>query len=182
MAKAQTNEVTPSIFPSLRFRRLNARRQEMPDPTPMAPPIGYKKQESMSELVRKMVRSALQEHAAQTGHESFEEADDFDIDDDPMDPQSAYEADFEGDAAAALRDPDPLQRTYGSVDEFLRANPAIASRITPAATPERGQGAQPTGGGAVGGLDASQVAPPSNPPAEPSAGHGNHLLGFLRRG
>lgn len=181
MAKAVTNEVTPSIFPSLRFRRLNAKRQEMPDPTPMAPPVGYKKQESMSEIIRKMVTQSLREHAQQNGLETFQEADDFNIDDDPIEPQSRYEADFEGDAAAAIMDPDPLEKRYGSVQEFLDANPQIASRIAqvpeqlrPEPTPSRPQ----TGVG-----EDLAIAPGETPPSRPSASEGyKGALGFLRRG
>jgi len=68
----------------------------VPDPTPMAPPIGYKKQPSMVEIVREMVRSErLRQEAMAAGHETFEEADDFDVDDDPPDLKSGWENDFD---------------------------------------------------------------------------------------
>lgn len=52
------------------------------DPVPLAPPVGYKKHPSMVEIVRDMVRSQrLAEEAAAAGHETFEESEDFDIDD-----------------------------------------------------------------------------------------------------
>lgn len=187
MAKAITNEVKPSIFPSLRFRRLNAQRQEMPDPTPMAPPIGYKKQPSMAELVRDVVKKALTEYAQENGMETFEEADDFDIEDDPLDPHSKYEADFEGDAAAAIRDPDPLEKQYGSVEEFLRENPEIAARIAPSQQLRPEPAPYVPQGGA--GEDLA-IAPGGAPPLTPSASEGEPRmssfrtspLGFLRRG
>lgn len=54
--------------------------REVLDPTPMAPPVGYKKQPSMVDIVRDMVRSErLKAEAAAAGYESFEEAEDFDI-------------------------------------------------------------------------------------------------------
>lgn len=60
---------------------------EMPNSTPMAPPIGYKKQPSMVDHIRNMVRSEhLRIAAEQAGNETFEEADDFDIPDDPVPP------------------------------------------------------------------------------------------------
>lgn len=66
------------------------------DPTPMAPPIGYKKQPSMVEIVRDMVRGErLRQAAEEMGAESFEEADDFDIPDDPVQLRSQWENDFE---------------------------------------------------------------------------------------
>lgn len=67
-----------------------------PDATPMAPPIGYKKQPSMVEIVRNMVRSErLAAELAAQGQETFEEADDFDVDDDPPDMRSGWENDFD---------------------------------------------------------------------------------------
>lgn len=66
------------------------------DPVPLAPPIGYKKQPSMVEIVRDMVRSEkLRVAALESGSETFEEADDFDIPDDDMMPSSPYEVVFE---------------------------------------------------------------------------------------
>lgn len=71
------------------------RKYETPDPTPMAPPIGYKKQPSMVDHIRQMVRSEqLRAHADSLGMETFEEADDFDVGDD-YEPNSPYENDFE---------------------------------------------------------------------------------------
>lgn len=68
----------------------------IPDPTPMAPPIGYKKQPSMVELVREMVRSErLRQEVEAAGQETFEEAEDFDIGDDPPDLKSGWENDFD---------------------------------------------------------------------------------------
>lgn len=66
------------------------------DPVPVAPPIGYKKQPSMVEIVRDMVRGEkLRQAAEEMGAESFEEADDFDIPDDPVQLRSEWENDFE---------------------------------------------------------------------------------------
>lgn len=55
---------------------------ELPDPTPMAPPVNYKRQPSMFEIVREQMRRQAAELAAATGAESEEEADDFDVGDD----------------------------------------------------------------------------------------------------
>lgn len=69
--------------------------REKPDPTPMAPPIGYKRQPSLAEQIRAMVRSeALAAAARNAGAETFEEADDFDVGDD-FDPSSPYEDQFD---------------------------------------------------------------------------------------
>lgn len=65
---------------------------EVPDDTEMAPPIGFIKQPSMMELIAKMVRSEnLRQAAESAGFESFDEADDFDVDDEDGEPISAYQ-------------------------------------------------------------------------------------------
>lgn len=91
--------------------------REIVSSRPLAPPLGFIKQPSLHELVRQMV----QEHAAARARgmdaESFEEADDFEMDDDD-DPlrHSAYEANF-----------DPI----GEADRA-----ALQGRLTPAASQE----------------------------------------------
>lgn len=69
---------------------------------PMAPPVGYKKQPSMVDIIREQVRSHhLAVAAEQAGMETFEEADDFDVGDpDDALPLSEYEAIFEPPAEA----------------------------------------------------------------------------------
>lgn len=74
---------------------LNQLGQELLDPTPIAPPVGYKKQPSMVDHIRNMVRSELlRAHAESEGFGSFEEEDDFDVGDD-YEPTSGYENDFD---------------------------------------------------------------------------------------
>lgn len=69
---------------------------EIPDPTPMAPPVGYKKQPSMVDNIRAMVRSEmLRREAEAAGFESFEDSEDFGEDDDDRLPTTAYEAVFD---------------------------------------------------------------------------------------
>lgn len=58
--------------------------KEYPDPLPMSPPVGYNAPPDVMTLIRSMVRQERfnQELEAQ-GFENFDEADDFDIEDDP---------------------------------------------------------------------------------------------------
>lgn len=70
-----------------------------PDPTPMAPPVGYKKQPSMMEHMRAIVQNELSRRAAERGFETFEEADDFEDMDDPW-PTSPHEN--EGDVPVSV--------------------------------------------------------------------------------
>lgn len=69
---------------------------EVLDTTPMAPPIGFKPgSKTMMEIVREMVISEkLAQDARSAGYETFEEAEDFDVDDD-YDPHTPYENDFD---------------------------------------------------------------------------------------
>lgn len=69
--------------------------RELPDPVPLAPPVGYVPHQSMFEVMRDMIRGEhLKAYAAAQGSENFEEAQDFDVEDD-MFPQSSFEGDFE---------------------------------------------------------------------------------------
>lgn len=72
---------------------LNDKGQLVPDPVPMAPPIGYRATPSMIEIVRQQVL-AVSRDAAMQGMETEEEADDFDVGDDP-ELRSPYEIDEE---------------------------------------------------------------------------------------
>lgn len=61
------------------------------DPRPMAVPVGFKKPPDLFEQIRQVVRSEhLRQAASRAGKESFEEADDFYVDDE-ADPFSPYE-------------------------------------------------------------------------------------------
>lgn len=76
--------------------------REIPDPTPVAPPVGYNRQPTMVEHIRAMVQGELLRRAAEeSGAETFEEADDFDIPGD--EPFSPYEAEFEPVRAVKAR-------------------------------------------------------------------------------
>lgn len=62
---------------------------------PMAPPLGYIKQPSVTERIRDMVRSEHLRLAAEAaGQETFEEADDFEVGED-FDPHSPFEENFD---------------------------------------------------------------------------------------
>lgn len=67
----------------------------VPDRVPMAPPIGYKRHPTVSEMIRDQVRSEhLRQALIAAGDETFEEADNFDIPDD-HDRESPYEVHFD---------------------------------------------------------------------------------------
>lgn len=78
-------------------RPINEHGQEMPDPTPQAPPVGYLAQPPLAELIQQMVRSEhVKFQAEQLGVDTFEEADDLEImDDDEYEPDSPWQPDFD---------------------------------------------------------------------------------------
>lgn len=81
--------------PRQEYSKLDEFGRELPDPVPMAPPVGYKKVPSMVDTIRDMIRSEkLRQYALEQGAETFDEADDLDIDDpDDFEPYSEHEVD-----------------------------------------------------------------------------------------
>lgn len=103
---------------------VDIKRHETPDPTPVAAAIGYKREPSLAEKVRNMVRSEQLRLAAEAaGAETFEEADDFEVGDD-YDPRSPYEIDF-----------DPPVEPTQPVPESGGAGGSAPAEAAPAAAP-----------------------------------------------
>lgn len=76
-------------------KKYDAHGNEVMDGTPFAVPIHLKRPPTLQEQVSRLVRSeAMRMEAARLGRESFEEAEDFDVDDD-LDPRSPYEVNFD---------------------------------------------------------------------------------------
>lgn len=75
---------------------------EPTDPVPTATPAGLRKAESMDERIRRIIEHSASIAAAQSGLESFDEADDFDIPDDPVDALTPWEADFDLASVSAI--------------------------------------------------------------------------------
>lgn len=74
-----------------KHNRHNEDGHEILNPTPMQPPLGYKPQMSLAEQIRQQVRAMKSEIDMEP--ETEEEADDFEIDDDPPIP-SRWENDM----------------------------------------------------------------------------------------
>lgn len=95
----QGREITSgakSRVPSRQDLRHTPDGREMLSPMPMELPIGYKRTKPLEQQIREMVKShLLAEAASKEGYETFEEAEDFDIPDDPIDPRTPYEAIFD---------------------------------------------------------------------------------------
>lgn len=91
----EVQEHTPGQRYRIRDVFLDDLGREIPDPRPLQPPVGYKKQPSMFEVVREAVSREVALYALNREPESFEEAEDFDIPDDPLDPHSPWENEFD---------------------------------------------------------------------------------------
>jgi len=69
------------------------RMYERGDPTPLAPPVGFKREPSLFELIQqKMLEHKVNQLQEELGAETPEEAEDFDVDEDgSTEPASPYE-------------------------------------------------------------------------------------------
>lgn len=103
-----------------KFFRLNAKGQEIPDPTPIEVPIGFNRPPTIQEQIAKYVQSANL-LAQQTGYESFEEAEDFDVGDD-LDPSTPYELDFDHTTGREVykQQKEELDKYRSEFDAFVR--------------------------------------------------------------
>lgn len=117
-----------------------AKRYEYPDPTPMAPPIGYVKQPSLHDQIRAMIRTEkVRQMVMEAGYETPEEADDFEVGDD-YDPSTPYEAYFDPPLVAPTPpSPDPLKSAgaaSGTSPSDKPTGAAPSSSLPPSAPPE----------------------------------------------
>lgn len=143
--------------------------REIPDSTPLELPLGMKRPDTLAEQVQRLVRRQLSDYAALHGHESFEEAEDFDVDED-FDPSTPYEEEFDPILGKNLTPADfldPERRDYLK-EQYLQAERnAIRAQARQEAIDEAYKAAKKSG---VKGREAPSVAPkgPKDPPAEPS--------------
>lgn len=89
--------------------RLNPDGSEILDPTPIAIPFGFEQPESLEQKMQRMIRHTVSQAAAEQGFETFEESNDFDVDDDSGDFVSVFEEEF-----------DPVLGRGLTPDEFTR--------------------------------------------------------------
>lgn len=64
---------------------------EMPDPRPVAMPVGFERPEPLNDVIRRLVQREVSVVAEQRGMESFEEANNFDTGEDNDDPLTPAE-------------------------------------------------------------------------------------------
>lgn len=71
--------------------KFDAHGRELPDSTPIEIPAGMRRPESVQEMMARMVRTSISQMAVSQGKESFDEAFDFDVDDDAELPLTSHE-------------------------------------------------------------------------------------------
>lgn len=98
----------------------NERGHEIPDQTPLEMPSGLRRPLSLHEEIRRFIRTELSQQAADNGVETFEEADDFEVDDvEPDDYLTPY--------TVVEMAPESLQ----DAPESLEGNPSLPDPIPP---------------------------------------------------
>lgn len=105
--------------------RLNERGQEVLDPTPLAIPAGFVKPESLEAKMARAIRVASLQAQSQ-GFETVEEADDFDIPDDPDTlPDSPWETVFDPGIGKEISKQEKrhLDQHRAQFDEYVAKNP-----------------------------------------------------------
>jgi hypothetical protein len=94
--------------------KLNENGHEILDQKPVARTVKFEKPMTIAEQLRAYVRTELSRQAQEEGHESFEDADDFFIEDDLPDPQSPWELTFDQEQALIEgKETSPLEESKG---------------------------------------------------------------------
>lgn len=89
------------------FKQLfDKKGREIPDQTPIEVPLQFRGGESMEDRLRRIIRTEMSRHAQDNGHETWEEANDFEISDDPTDFPTHHEMSEEQEFASTTFDPD----------------------------------------------------------------------------
>lgn len=125
---------------SMTGQNLDLDGNEILDPTPMEPPIGWKKTPHVYDMLRAMVQNEISRKAQEQGFETFEESDDFE--DDEYDPT---------DHSPHLNDGDP------SIAELVAIGKAALAQKNANGRPSPSRGPRPEGVG----------SPPSSPAKSP---------------
>lgn len=118
--------------------KYNEKGQEIPDPTPVSIPLGYGHPESLESIIARMVGVQISKQAAAKGYETFEEADDFDVQDQDIDPLSVHEM-------TSMEEEVPRDR-FGKANVKKQAPPSVGSTADERTRDRRsGSGSRPPG-------------------------------------
>lgn len=84
--------------------RYNELGEEILDPTPVSIPIGFGRPLPLADKIRLMTREAMSQAARELGEETFEEADDFNVGEEDLDPHAKWEDTFDPEGVGARED------------------------------------------------------------------------------
>ena len=105
--------------------KLDEKGHEVLDQTPLAIPVGFGPPETLAEQIRRILRTEQFRASIEAeGHESFEEADDFDVGDD-FDPKSPYEEDFEPAVSATQVSPEEAPKAPPAREATSNGEPQL---------------------------------------------------------
>jgi len=107
--------------------------REVADEDRVALPPGWQYPESLTAQIQRMVRLELSRQAGDEGYETFEESDDFDVDDDESMPESPYE----------VKDMTP-EGPYGTWLDPSEKSPGVKEGEAGGKTPTSGAPAAPS--------------------------------------
>lgn len=109
--------------------KFDERGRELPDDTPLEVPLNWKRPPSLREMIQQHIRTEMSAQADQDGLETFEESDDFDVDEDP-DPLSQYEL----TPMAEERPKPPAEAPQEKRPEPVKTDAAPAANSAPTAS------------------------------------------------
>lgn len=115
--------------------RYNERGHEILDPTPVEMPVRFQRPPTLQEQIKAFVKRELSEAAEAQGVETFEEADDFDIEDDPIDPTTPWELNYEQERASREMPDADAERVASSAGSDLgegSGQPGTTGAVAPA--------------------------------------------------
>lgn len=115
----------------------NEKGQQIPDPTPIEVPLNFKRPLSIQEEIKRFVRSEFSQRAADQGHETFEEADDFVVEDELGEFVSPYEFTEMQEEAR-----------FSDGSDLTQPEPPVEPRAQPGEAHPRGAPAAPSTGAA----------------------------------
>lgn len=102
---------------------------EIPDPEPVAIPSGFKRPETLAEQVRRLVRSErFNEELKAAGVETFDEADDFEVDED-FDPSTPFETFFDPVLGKDITPMEFKEREAEYRDRYVKAQAAFFDQV-----------------------------------------------------
>lgn len=132
-------------------------RCEIPDPRPVAVPAGMRRPLTIQEEIKRAIRAEMSQVAADQGFETFEEADDFEVDEDPelSSPYEIVEAAPEWPGGVKDVDADPP----GKPDASRKAQDAPGSSESASTSPDTSEpgNSRQAGSVAVQGADQRPV-------------------------